>query len=53
MLAQRNAFSAMQDYVNTKDDDLINVLHLKASVGKLTEQDIQEMNAWMMDKARI
>lgn len=45
LLVQRNPFSAKQDYVNTKDDDLINVLHLKASVSKLTEQDIQEMNA--------
>lgn len=52
LLAQRNAFSAKQDYVNAKYDYLINVLHLKASVGKLTEQDIQEMNAWLVDKAR-
>ena len=51
LLAQRNAFSAKQDYVNAKYDYLINVLHLKASVGKLTEQDIQEMNAWLVDKA--
>ena len=36
-----------------KYDYLINVLHLKASVGKLTEQDIQEMNAWLVDKARL
>ena len=47
------AFSAKQDYVNAKYDYLINVLHLKASVGKLTEQDIQEMNAWLVDKARL
>jgi outer membrane protein len=53
LLAQRNAFSAKQDYVNAKYDYLINVLHLKASVGKLTEQDIQEMNAWLVDKARL
>ena len=53
LLAQRNAFSTKQDYVNAKYDYLINVLHLKASVGKLTEQDIQEMNAWLVDKARL
>ena len=51
LLAQRNAFSAKQDYVNAQYDYLINVLRLKASVGKLTEQDIKEMNAWLIDKA--
>jgi outer membrane protein len=51
LLAQRNAFSAKQDYLNAQYDYLINVLRLKASVGKLTEQDIEEMNAWLIDKA--
>ena len=50
LLAQRNAFAAKQDYLNAQYDYLINVLRLKASVGKLTEQDVEEMNAWLMDK---
>jgi len=51
LLAQRNAFSAKQDYLNAKYDYLINVLRLKASVGKLTEKDLEEMNAWLIDKS--
>ncbi|MGX5698831.1 multidrug efflux outer membrane protein AbuO [Acinetobacter kookii] len=51
LLAQRNAFSAKQDYLNAKYDYLINVLRLKASVGKLTEKDLEEMNAWLVDKS--
>lgn len=51
LLAQRNAFSAKQDYLNAKYDYLINVLRLKASVGKLTEKDMEEMNAWLIDKS--
>ena len=50
LLAQRNAFSAKQDYLNAQYDYVMNVLRLKASVGKLTERDIEEMNAWLMDK---
>ncbi|MCG4650783.1 TolC family protein, partial [Bifidobacterium longum] len=38
LLAQRNTFSAKQDYLNAQYDYLINVLRLKAAVGKLTEQ---------------
>ncbi|CAB1219346.1 TolC family outer membrane protein [Acinetobacter bouvetii] len=51
LLAQRNAFSAKQDYLNAQYDYLINVLRLKAAVGKLTEQDLQEMNAWLIEKS--
>ena len=51
LLAQRNAFSAKQDYLNAQYDYLINVLRLKAAVGKLTEQDVEAMNAWLIDKA--
>ena len=50
LLAQRNAFSARQDYLNSKYDYLIHVLQLKASVGKLTEADLVEMNAWLVDQ---
>ncbi|OTG72762.1 RND transporter [Acinetobacter sp. ANC 4169] len=51
LLAQRNAFSSKQDYLNAKYDYLIHVLRLKASVGKLTEKDLEEMNAWLIDKS--
>lgn len=48
LLAQRNAFSAKQDYLNSKYDYLLHVLQLKASVGRLTDQDIVEMNTWLV-----
>ena len=48
LLAQRNAFSAKQDYLNSKYDYLLHVLQLKASVGILTDQDIAEMNTWLV-----
>ena len=50
LLAQRNAFSARQDFLNARFDYLLNVLKLKAAVGQLTEQDLQEMNAWLVEK---
>ena len=51
LLAQRNAFSAKQDYLNAQYDYLNHVLQLKAAVGQLTEQDLQEMNAWLVQKS--
>lgn len=50
LLAQRNAFSARQDYLNAQYDYFIHVLQLKAAVGQLNEQDLQEMNAWLIQK---
>ena len=50
LLAQRNAFSVQQDYVNAQYDYLMNVLHLKAAVGKLSAQDLSDMNAWLVKK---
>lgn len=47
LLAQRNAFSARQEYVNAQYDYLLNVLNLKAVSGQLGEQDLQEINAWL------
>lgn len=38
LLAQRNAFSAKQDYLNAQYDYLLNVLRLKAAVGQLGEK---------------
>lgn len=50
LLAQRNAFSTKQDYLNAKYDYVVNVLRLKASVGQLNEQVLKEMNAWLIAK---
>lgn len=38
LLAQRNAFSAKQDYLNAQYDYLLNVLRLKAAVGQLEKK---------------
>lgn len=50
LLAQRNAFVAKQEYVNSQYDYLMHVLNLKAAVGQLTEQDLIELNAWLIQK---
>lgn len=50
LLAQRNSFSRQQEYVNAKYDYVLNVLRLKASVGQLNEQELQQMNAWLVYK---
>lgn len=47
LLAQRNAFSAKQDYLNAQYDYLLNVLRLKAAVGQLGEKDLVELNSWL------
>ncbi len=49
LLAQRNAFAAKTDYVNAKYDYLIHVLQLQAAVGQLNEQQLAEMNAWLVN----
>ena len=48
LLAQRNAFAAEQDFLNAKYDYLLNVLKLKAASGQLAEQDLQELNQWLV-----
>ncbi|WP_445114709.1 TolC family outer membrane protein [Acinetobacter sp. WZC-1] len=50
LLAQRNAFSARQDFVNAQYDYVLNVLRLKASVGQLDEQEFKNMNEWLVQK---
>ncbi|BCT87875.1 MULTISPECIES: TolC family outer membrane protein [Acinetobacter] len=52
LLAQRNAFSAKTDYLNAKYDYLLHVLQLQASVGQLTEKELAEMNAWLIEYDR-
>ena len=50
LLAQRNAFSTKQEFVNAQYDYVMNVLKLKASVGQLNEEEIRQMNAWLIHK---
>ena len=50
LLAQRNAFNARQDYLNAQYDYILNVLKLKASVGQLNENDLVELNRWLVYK---
>lgn len=52
LLAQRNAFSTKTDYLNAKYDYLLHVLQLQASVGQLTEKELAEMNAWLIEYDR-
>lgn len=52
LLAQRNAFSSKTDYLNAKYDYLLHVLQLQASVGQLTEKELAEMNAWLIEYDR-
>ena len=49
LLAQRYAFSAKTDYLNVKYDYLLHVLQLQASVGQLTEKELSELNAWLIE----
>lgn len=48
LLAQRSAFAAKQDYIHAQYDYLLNLLQLKAVSGQLNEQDIRELNAWLV-----
>lgn len=50
LLAQRNAFAAKQDYIHAQYDYFLHVLNLKAAVGQLNEQDLAEMNVWLIKK---
>lgn len=52
LLAQRNAFNARQDYLNAQYDYILNVLKLKASVGQLNENDLVELNRWLVYKTQ-
>lgn len=50
LLAQRNAFATRLDFVNAQYDYVLNVLRLKASVGQLNENELRQMNAWLVEK---
>ncbi len=46
--AQRNLFSSIRDYSNSRYDYVINMLSLKQAAGTLTPQDIYEIHKWMV-----
>lgn len=50
LLAQRNAFSTRQEFVNAQYDYILNVLRLKAAVGQLNEKELAQINAWLTYK---
>ena len=50
LLAQRNAFATQQELVNAQYDYILNVLRLKASVGQLNENELKQINAWLIYK---
>lgn len=47
LLAQRNAYAAQQDYVNTQYDYLLHVLQLKAAAGQLNLDSLKDLNSWL------
>jgi outer membrane protein len=49
--AQQQIFSARRDLAKAKYDYIISTLRLKAAVGRLTEQDVVAVNAWL-DRTR-
>ncbi|MEY2864184.1 MAG: hypothetical protein RLY58_1891 [Pseudomonadota bacterium] len=51
LLAQRNAFAARRDYVNSRYDYVINVIRLRAAAGQLTANDLTEINQWLVPNA--
>ena len=47
LLAQRNAYAAEQDYVNSQYDYLLHVLQLKAAAGQLNLMSLKDLNSWL------
>lgn len=54
LLAQRNAFAARRDAVNSRYDYVINVIRLRAAAGQLSANDLAEINQWLTyDRASV
>lgn len=53
LLAQRNAFAARRDYVNSRYDYVINVIRLRAAAGQLSTNDLAEVNQWLTEDQAI
>jgi outer membrane protein len=45
--AQQQVFTALRDLAKAKYDYIMATLKLKAAVGRLTEQDVVAVNAWL------
>jgi len=53
LLAQRNAFAARRDYVNSRYDYVINVVRLRAAAGQLSANDLAEINQWLTTDSNV
>lgn len=46
--AQRNLYSSIRDYANSRYDYVLNLLRLKQAAGILTPQDVYDINKWLV-----
>jgi outer membrane protein len=46
--AQRNLYSSIRDYANSRYDYVLNMLKLKRAAGTLSPQDMYDINKWMV-----
>jgi len=46
--AQRDVFRAKRDYAGARYDYLLDILRLKQAAGTLGEEDLQQINAWLL-----
>ncbi len=49
LLALRENFRAKRDYTKARYDFILTTLRLKQAVGTLTEQDLKQINSWLLD----
>lgn len=47
--ARRNLFNAQTDYARSRYDYIINLLRLKIAAGSLSEEDLQNVNGWLVE----
>ncbi|RYY79724.1 MAG: RND transporter [Moraxellaceae bacterium] len=50
LLAQRNSFSAEQDYINARYDYVMNMLRLKHAAGQLDIDALADINQWLENR---
>ena len=48
LLVLKDLFETQRDYAAARHDYVLNVLRLKQAVGELTENDIQQINDWLV-----
>ncbi len=51
--AQRNFFSAQREYAHARIDYVLHNLQLKLFVGELSEQDLKELNQWLVNDPEL